>query len=144
MLSAFIYLLMLTSLPGHTGKPDNGYPLLVEVTNVSPKKGPVMVAVFNTADGFPMEPAKAVYREKIQPVNGRAQARFEMLQPGTYAVALFHDTNLDGQLNLSFLGIPKEGYGVSNNVRNRFSAPKFGQASFRHDQETRLQIQLRY
>ena len=123
---------------------DDRFPLLIDVTQVSSKKGPVMVALFQAADGFPMEAGKAVYREKVQPLNGRAVLRIEGVKAGTYAVALFHDTNEDGQLNLNFLGIPKEGYGVSNNVRNRFSAPKFSQASFRHEKETRLEIQIRY
>ncbi len=124
--------------------PDDRFPLLIDVTQVSGKKGPVMVALFQAADGFPMEASKAVYREKVQPQNGRAALRIDGVKAGTYAVALFHDTNEDGQLNLNFLGIPKEGYGVSNNVRNKFSAPKFSQASFRHDKETRLEIQIRY
>ncbi len=127
-----------------SGGKEERFPLLIEVASVSPKKGPVMVALFQSPEGFPMEPSKAVYREKILAIQGRAQLRIEGLRTGTYAVALFHDTNEDGELNLNFLGVPKEGYGVSNNVRNKFSAPKFSQASFRHDHETRLQIQLRY
>lgn len=123
---------------------EDRFPLLIEVTNVSVKKGPVMMALFQSPEGFPMDASKAVYREKVQAENGKAFVRVDGLKTGTYAVALFHDTNGDGQLNLNFVGVPKEGYAVSNNVRNRFSAPKFSQASFRHDHETRLQIQLRY
>ncbi len=120
------------------------FPLRIEVTDLSPRKGPVMVALFESAAGFPLDAAKTVYREKVQPLNGKAELRIDGLRTGTYAVAVFHDTNDDGQLNLNLVGAPKEGYGFSNNVRNRFSAPRFSQASFRHEQETRLRIKIHY
>ncbi|MBL6715485.1 MAG: DUF2141 domain-containing protein [Pseudomonadales bacterium] len=55
-------------------------------------------------------------------------ATFE-LPGGTYAVGVFHDVDGDEALSKNFLGIPKEPFGFSNNVRGRFGPPSFKDAS---------------
>jgi uncharacterized protein (DUF2141 family) len=56
--------------------------------------------------------------------------QFNDIPPGVYAVAVFHDENANGKLDKNFLGIPREGYGASNNVRPKMSAPAFKDAAF--------------
>jgi len=55
---------------------------------------------------------------------------FDGLQPGRYAVAIIHDENSNKRLDTNFMGIPKEGYGVSNNIVNMFGPPGFDESSF--------------
>ena len=50
--------------------------------------------------------------------------------PGTYAIAFAHDENSNGRTDQGFLGIPTEGYGFSNDVRPRLSAPDFDPCRF--------------
>jgi uncharacterized protein (DUF2141 family) len=50
--------------------------------------------------------------------------------PGTYAAQAFHDEDSNGTLERSFLGLPKEGMGFSNNAPMRFGPPRFKAASF--------------
>lgn len=116
----------------------------VRITDVRNTKGEVMVALFNTQDGFPYEISRAVSREKSASRDGKAEVTFKNVAPGKYALALFHDTNGDGKLNTNFMGIPKEGYGVSNNSYNTFSAPGFEQASFIHQSNLELIIKMKY
>lgn len=116
----------------------------VRVTNVSKKNGEVMVALFSSPAGFPYETSNAIQRQKGTAVNGTAEVSFTNIKPGTYAIALFHDTNGDGKLNTNFMGIPKEGYGVSNNTYNTFSAPGYKESSFTHNSVTELTIQMKY
>ena len=49
-------------------------------------------------------------------------------------------------MDTNFLGMPKEGYGVSNNARNRFGPPSFKDAKFTVDANNsiKLSIQLIY
>jgi uncharacterized protein (DUF2141 family) len=47
-------------------------------------------------------------------------------------------------MNKNMLGIPKEGYGVSNNVKNLMSAPSFKEAKFTHKSFSELNIDLNY
>lgn len=52
------------------------------------------------------------------------------LPPGKYAVAAYIDNNRNGKQDKNFLGVPKESYGFSNNVRGTFGPPKFSEAAF--------------
>ena len=49
---------------------------------------------------------------------------FEGLTPGHYAVAVFHDVNGNGELDMIPPGLPTEPYGFSNDV-GRFRPPDF-------------------
>ncbi len=117
----------------------------VTVTDVNNKAGEVMLALFSSPKGFPYETGFAVQKQKAKAVNGRVEITFSDIPSGTYAIALFHDTNADGKLNTNFIGIPKEGYGVSNNSYNTFSAPDYQTSSFQHHtQLTELSIRVKY
>ncbi|MFN7191683.1 MAG: DUF2141 domain-containing protein, partial [Rhodospirillales bacterium] len=54
--------------------------------------------------------------------------RFTDLRPGTYAVSVSHDLNGNRKTDTNFLGIPREDWGVSNNVRPTLRAPTFDEA----------------
>jgi uncharacterized protein (DUF2141 family) len=116
----------------------------VTVTRVSAQKGEIYAALFNSDKGFPNDVSAAYKTAKATPRNGTATLQFENVPQGTYAIALFHDTNGDGKLNTNFIGIPKEGYGVSNNAKNMFSGPSFKQTVFKHTTSTQLTIIMRY
>lgn len=116
----------------------------VKVTRVSSKKGEILAALFSSEKGFPDNPNAAYKVARGTAVNGIATLEFSNVPKGTYAIALFHDTNNDGELNSNMLGIPKEGYGVSNNVKNLFSGPGYKQCAFQHAVETSLTIIMRY
>lgn len=64
--------------------------------------------------------------------------------PGTYAVAVFHDANANGRMDSNFLGMPKEGYGVSNDVRPKFRAPRFSEAAVHVGRDTTLVVRMAY
>lgn len=119
-------------------------PLVLNITGVSDDKGDVLIAVFSSENGFPDNPKKAVRLLKGKPANSKAKVVVEDLPPGKYAVSVFHDTNNNEIFDTNFLGIPEEGYGVSNNALNTFSAPKFKEASFTHQGNTSLEIKLKY
>jgi len=51
-------------------------------------------------------------------------------KPGKYAFKYFHDENNDEKINTNFMGIPKEGYGFSNNAKGTFGPPSFDKMLF--------------
>jgi uncharacterized protein (DUF2141 family) len=57
-----------------------------------------------------------------------SEHRFDLgpIPPGQYALAVMHDENANGKLDM-MLGIPREGFGFSRNPKLRFSAPKFNE-----------------
>ena len=54
---------------------------------------------------------------------------FSNLGTGRYAAIAFHDENGNGKLDKSFLGVPTEPYGFSNNVQGFFAPPTFDAAA---------------
>jgi len=116
----------------------------INVTHINSQKGNILVAVYNSEKGFPGKKEGAIRFASGQIKNENSSIIISDIAPGIYAIALFHDSNGDGKLNFNILGIPKEGYGFSNNARNLFSAPSFKQASFTHKQDTNLEIKMRY
>ncbi len=61
---------------------------------------------------------------------GKATVTFKDLKPGDYAIKLFLDQNGNHKLDKNTLGIPKEPYGLSNDVKPRFSMPKWKALKF--------------
>jgi uncharacterized protein (DUF2141 family) len=106
--------------------------LTVRVAGLRNARGKVGVSVFSDASGFPQTPAKALRRETavIDPGTLTAEAVFRGLAPGVYAVAVLHDENSNGKLDKNFFGIPKEGYGASNDPRPARRPPTFDEAKF--------------
>lgn len=133
----FIALLPLLSL---AGKAQN---LVLQIAEVKQGKGPIMIAVFQSAKGFPYDHKQAIALHRAEPKKGSASLNIS-LPEGRYAIALFQDSNEDGKLNTNFMGVPKEGYGVSNNAYNLFSAPQFKDAAFDHKGKTVLKINMKY
>ena len=104
-----------------------------------------MIRVCVTADpnNFPncVDDAHAVGRSI--PATARS-LRFEGLPRGGYAVAVIHDENGNNRLD-TLAGIPREGYGFSNDAAVRFGPPKFAAARFDVTGDAnRQQIRMRY
>ena len=118
--------------------------LTIVVNQLPNQKGEVCMRIYAKEQGFPQS-SKGVVQSGCTKITGRsAKKEFYGLKHGTYAVALFHDENGDGKLNTNFLGIPREGFGISNNPTVRTSAPKFKNSSFPLRGDTTIKIGMKY
>ena len=106
--------------------------LTVEVHNVLNRKGAVYFALFKPDGGFPMGTPNE--GKKVLATAGSVQTTFQV-EPGMYAIAVFHDENGNGKMDKNMFGVPKEPYGLSNNFRPRFSAPTFSDCQIKVDNE---------
>jgi uncharacterized protein (DUF2141 family) len=59
---------------------------------------------------------------------------FKDIPCGEYAIKLYHDANMNQELDKNFLKIPKEQYGFSN-CKGCLLPPKWEKAKFRFDKE---------
>lgn len=120
--------------------------LSLSITDLRNNKGHVLISVYKDGVGYPEEVDKAVRRAKLTITNKIATVSFEGLTSGNYAIAILHDENDDGKMNTNFLGLPKEGYGFSNNVMGSFGPPAFSKASFQYNtnQPKIISIKARY
>ncbi len=106
--------------------------LAIEVSGVRNTQGKVAVAVFSSAAGFPKDDSKAMRRIML-PIDAASHSARTVLSdvaPGSYAIAAFHDDNNSGKLETNFFGVPKKGYGFSNNPKPKMRAATYDEARF--------------
>ena len=102
-----------------------------QLTNLRGGRGACYLALFASAEGFPRQTSQAVRTLRLPVSGATASFSFESLPPGSYALAVYHDENNNGQLDKNFFGLPTERYGFSNNARSMmFFPPSFGAARF--------------
>lgn len=109
---------------------NNG--LSINITGLHSNKGHVLISLFKDGNGYPDEAAKAIRTAKVSITNKSTVISFSGIPSGNYAIAILHDENDDEKMNTNFLGIPKEGYGFSNNAIGTFGPPSFSKASFQY------------
>ena len=115
----------------------------VDVDKIKNATGMMACALFNVADGFPDVQAKSFQYVYVSINSGLANCEFKEVAAGTYAVSVFHDENDNKKLDQNFVGVPLEGYGVSNNIRHMMSAPGFKESSFQLNGEVDKNIKIR-
>ena len=105
--------------------------LRVRLNGFRSNNGKPHCTLYNDPAAFPSHDEKAL-KESAAPAiaNRSAEVDFTGLAPGKYAMVCFHDENDNGKFDENVLGLPKEGYCFSNNVKPRFSAPDFNQCAF--------------
>lgn len=109
---------------------DNRGNLSLQINGLKSDKGKVLIALCNSKEQFTSD--KDIYYKKVKvSINNRkAYHVFEDIPYGEYAVKIYHDENNNEKLDKSFMGIPKESYGFSNNARGTFGPPKYEDAKF--------------
>lgn len=116
--------------------------------NVGPLRnsnGSLACRLHPSAEGFPRTGTGLVSR-RVKITGASARCVFENVAPGTYALVVLHDENDNRQCDRNRLGIPVEGYGVSNNRTHAMSAPTWQESKFvvEGGKDRALTIALRY
>lgn len=120
--------------------------IAVEVSGVRNDRGDICLLLFNSPDGFPDQYKKAFKLLKVPAHKGTVSATFSQIPSGTYGISILHDEDRNEKLKKNWLGIPREGYGFSNDARARFSPPPFKSVQFAHPvgASTSLRLRVRY
>jgi len=98
----------------------------LKITNIDNDEGQMLIALYDAKDNWLKKYYKGTFA-KIE--NGTSSVSFTGIPDGTYAISCFHDEDNDGELD-SFLGIPSEDTGASNNAPARMGPPKWEDAKF--------------
>ncbi|QKZ12353.1 DUF2141 domain-containing protein [Spirosoma sp. KUDC1026] len=115
--------------------------LSVEVQDIQSKEGTVFVALFKPGKDFP---EGTPFEGKKSAVGGKSALVTFSVEPGNYAVAVYHDENNNGKMDKRMFGIPKEPYGFSQNFRPTVAAPKFSDCQFTVGQaDKKISIQIK-
>ena len=121
-----------------------GFTIKVTVTNIRSDKGHVLLGLFNNGEGFPSKSEKAFARTSVAIKDGAATAEFKDVPAGTWAVGVLHDENDNFKIDRIAGGIPKEGFGASNDAKAIFGPPKFKAAKFDVAADKSIIIRMKY
>jgi uncharacterized protein (DUF2141 family) len=107
----------------------------VWVKNCKINKGKIFVALYDEKDKMLKGISQVTDNEQVSTI-------FEDIPEGKYAVKVYQDLNNNGELDKNFIGIPKEPYGLSNNIRPKFAPPAFKDMLFDVKGEKIIEILL--
>ena len=93
---------------------------------VSSTDGSIIAALYDENTFMKAAPLQGT-ESKIE--DGKATLTFSNVAPGTYGITLFHDKNGNKIMDFEPNGMPKEMYGVSNNIMS-YGPPQWSDAKF--------------
>lgn len=114
---------------GCTG-PVSSHWVNVTVEGLRNSNGVVTLTLYPDDPARFLKPRGSLYVTKATARQGLAHVCIYIPEPGAYGLALYHDENANGKIDRNGLGIPKEGFGFSNNPRIFLSAPSFAKVRF--------------
>ncbi len=116
--------------------------LTVTVNGLRSQQGSVMLALYNSAETFPKSEGR-IGAQMIPASQAGGTVAFRNLPAGRYALAVFHDENGNGKLDMNLVGMPTEAFGFSNDAIGNAAAPSFDKAALDLRVDTAIAIQLR-
>jgi uncharacterized protein (DUF2141 family) len=107
------------------------------------KGGKIYFALYNSKDCF-LKIEQATSAEVWSLEDAQKGFYYSIQKNQSYAFTLFHDQNENGKIDMTLIGLPKEGYAFSNNSMGRFGPPSFDNAKFACDSDCEQTITIRY
>ena len=83
----------------------------IEINEVLPNQGKIVIAIFNSKNGYKK---KIPYKALTIDSTSTTLLVDEVLPNGEYVISMFQDKNGNGKLDTYFFGIPKEPIGITN------------------------------
>lgn len=123
----FRHAILLAALAGFACTGASAADLNLRVQDVPSAQGRILVAVYDSAGSFLKRPARAV---QVPAAAGSLDVVIKDLPPGEYGIALFHDSNGNGKMDMNAMGIPAEDHAFSNNALGNMGPPSFEQVKF--------------
>lgn len=101
----------------------DGIPIQITIDKVRNSKGTIKVELYDGAAKNDGRKKKKVARTRVKAQLGETKLCLNAPAQGDYAIALYHDENDNKKLDRNFIGIPREGFGFSNNPPVRLGLP---------------------
>jgi uncharacterized protein (DUF2141 family) len=118
--------------------------LTIHLAGLRSTSGQLRLSLYDRDEKF-LKAEGRIARLKVPVQSNPMTVHFTGLPPGTYAVTVHHDEDGDGKLNRNLLGLPREGYGFSNDAHGALGPPPFTNAAVQLDAEVKvIAITMRY
>jgi uncharacterized protein (DUF2141 family) len=101
--------------------------LIVKILNLKNSNGDILIGLYDNPSHFP---GKVASGKVVKVTEKEMEIEFLDIRPGDYAVSVLHDENQNKDMDQGKLGIPKEGYGFSNDATGMIGPPSFRKARF--------------
>ncbi len=121
--------------------------VVIQFHNIRGEEGNMLISMYDAPNQFPYQPKWKYLISKSRLMEQGNRFHIKEVKSGKYAIAIFDDENCDTVMQKNFLGIPKEGYGFSNNPKPSIKgAPAFDDCMFAVSEgaENLVEIELQY
>ena len=137
-------LLCLCSFQNNDSATISNSDLTLSLSNIRNSKGSIYVFLYSYENQYPYKPYKHYKVAKNKVKDGLLTVTINNLESkNSYAIGLLDDENNNADLD-KWLGIPKEGYGFSNNVKPFLSLPDYDDLLFEFKVSKKINIKLQY
>lgn len=117
--------------------------LVLNVNNINKSSGRVWVGLYKSEDHF-LDREKAILVSAKVTAEGNMKVHVPNLMLGTYAIAVFHDENDNGELDRNLLGIPSEPFSFVRKPKSKWRLPKFDEVALQFQQPNQvIQVSLK-
>lgn len=125
---------------------SNFVSLTVIVTNIRSDNGNIRVHLYDISnqESFPNQSEKANHLKVANIRDGKATVTFDNLRPSTYAFTVHHDENANVKMDRNLLGLPTEGWALSNDVKPLVKLPSFRECAFELQSNKKVSISINY
>ena len=108
--------------------------LEMEINNLKSNKGPLYIRILDENENPVIVGTSSV-------INYSSKISFDSISPGKYAIQFFHDENENQKMDFNLIGIPKEKFGSSNDVKPILGPPKFEKMLFEIYEDKKIVMQ---
>ena len=103
--------------------------LTIKVENIDKKGGILRLSLYDEAS-WSNDASEPIVSANVPAVFPETIVVFKDVAPGTYGVKTYQDANRNQKFDQTFIGLPLERYGFSNDARPFLSAPGFSRTKF--------------
>jgi uncharacterized protein (DUF2141 family) len=119
----------LLARPAWPATPTAAANLIIRVENVLPAGGVLRLGLYDAAR-YPDDDSKPIASADIPATGGETVVTLHGITPGVYAIQTFQDVNANDKMDTSWLGLPLEPFGFSQDVTPFLSKPSFDEVKF--------------
>jgi uncharacterized protein (DUF2141 family) len=103
--------------------------LTIRVENVLPAGGVLRLGLYDAA-AYPDDNSKPVASADVPAIGGETVVTLRGIQPGVYAIQTFQDVNANNKMDTTWVGLPLEPFGFSQDAKPFLSKPPFDDVKF--------------
>jgi uncharacterized protein (DUF2141 family) len=152
--SAYIFMMILLNVSASFGEvsqaptntcPSEGKPIHVHVHGIKNAAGAVKAVLYGPDPKSFLVKGEKADKQREPAQEGSMTLCVAAPKEGKYAVVVYHDENDNRKFDRNWIGLPIEGFGVSNNPSLFLVAPNFEESSFEVIGEvTHVDVEMKY